>query len=138
MLELICTLRASQLFLHHAHLLAKGSLFIQDHEFLSELYPELEGHFDSVSERLIGLGGEKQLDLQIVMSKVNEKLASCPSVGVSENKAFFQKQMEFEKIICSEVEKLCATNLPQGTKQMLGDIADKSEIRQYKIGRRIK
>lgn len=138
MLELICTLRASQLFLHHAHLLSKGSLFIQDHEFLGELYPELEGHFDSVSERLIGLGGEKQIDLQVVTAKVAEKLKSCPSVGVAENKTFFQKQIEFEKSICSQIEQLCAGNLSQGTKQMLGDIADKSEIRQYKIGRRIK
>lgn len=138
MLELICTLRASHLFLHHAHLLAKGSLFPQDHAFLGDLYNELESEFDSIAERLIGLGGEEQLSLPIVMAKVSEKLKSCPSVGVGENKVFFQKQMEFEKSICAQVEDLVTSGISQGTVQVLGDVANRSEMRQYKIGRRIK
>ena len=137
MLELICTLRASQLFLHHAHLLAKGSLFIQDHEFLGELYGQLEDEFDSVCERLIGLGGEEHLNLSIVMMKVTDKLKSVPSI-VSENKVYFQKQLEFEKSICSQIEELAASGVSEGTLQLIGDIANNSEKRQYKIGRRVK
>ena len=138
MLELIVTLRASQLFLHHAHLLAKGSLFTQDHEYLSALYSEMESEFDSVSERLIGLGGEQQLNLQQLMAKVNEKLKSCPSTEAKENKVFFQKQLEFEKSICAQAEAICKQPISEGTKQLIGEVANKSEIRQYKLSRRVK
>ncbi len=138
MLELICTLRASQLFLHQAHLLAKGSLFLQDHEFLGSLYSELESEFDSVSERFIGLGNEDQMNLQAMMMKVLEKLKACPSVGIKENKEFFNYQLQFEKSICSQVEVLCKQGLSQGCLQLLGEVANKSEARQYKLSRRIK
>lgn len=137
MFELICTLRASQLFLHQAHLLAKGVVFMQDHEMLGDMYSALESDFDALSEELIGLGGENQLKLQAVMVKVVEKLSNVPSVGVKENKEFFKTQLEFEKSICSQVEQLCKTELGQGTKQLLGDIAKTSNSRQYKIKRRI-
>ena len=139
MLELICTLRASQLFLHQAHLLVKCSLFVQDHEFLGSLYGELESDFDAVSERLIGLGGEEQLNLQAVMAKVNEKLKAAPSTSAKENEDYYNYQLQIEKSICSQVEELCKKpELSQGTKQLLGDVANRSEIRQYKIGRRVK
>jgi DNA-binding ferritin-like protein len=137
MLDLICTLRASQLFLHQAHLLVKGAVFLQDHEFLGSMYSELEGEFDSVSERLIGLGGQDQLNLQSVMAKVVEKLKSCPSTGTKENKDFFKYQLEFEKSICAQVETLCKSGVSQGTIQLLGDIANRSEMRQYKLKQRV-
>lgn len=136
MLELICTLRASQLFLHHAHLLAKGPLFMPDHEFLADLYSEIESDFDAVSERLIGTGGEDKFNLQSIMNGVNVKLKTCPG-HCPENKVAFQKQMEFEKQICELVENL-VVGASEGTIQLLGDVANRSEIRQYKIGRRIK
>lgn len=139
MYELICTFRAAQLYLHQAHLLAKGSLFLQDHEFLGELYAAMESDFDAVSERLIGMGGESQFNLQEMMKKVVEKLASYPSTNVKENKEYFIKQLEIEKSICDQVNALCKQHAEnQGLVQLLGDCANRSQIRVYKISRRIK
>lgn len=138
MLQLVILLRASQLYLHHAHLLAKGALFMQDHAHLSDLYNEMESEFDSVCERMIGLDKEVELNLQTIMKSVNEKLASC-NMNVKENKEYFQKQLQFEAEIRAKVEELVkAGGISQGTIQMLGDVANKSEIRTYKLKRRIK
>ena len=136
MLELIILLRASQLFTHHAHLTVKGSLFNQDHEFLSDIYQELESDFDAVSERMIGLGKESEYKLPEIMQKVNDKLKSAP-MTVKENKELLKFQLELEKAICQQANMICKTPVSEGTKQLIGDIANKSEIRQYKLSRRI-
>jgi len=136
MLELIVLLRASQLFTHHAHLVVKGSLFNQDHEFLSDIYQELESDFDAVSERMIGLGKEAEYSLPIITQKIAEKLKSAPT-SVKENKDFFKYQLELEKQICQQVNALCKTPISEGTKQLIGDVGNRSEIRQYKLSRRI-
>lgn len=138
MLELAIKLRASQLYLHHAHLLAKGSLFIQDHAFLGELYNEMEAEFDSVCERMIGLGKEQELALQPMLVKVYECLKSYPSM-VKENKDYFIHQLQIEGQIKQLCQAICnSEGVSEGTKQMVGDIANRSEIRCYKLSRRIK
>lgn len=140
MIELLACLRALQLFTHHAHNLCARVAFFSDHEFFGEVYGEAESDYDSVIERIIGKKGEvPELELGSFMSKVTAKLSGAPSIGQKENKVFFMHQLKMEENICSYVEQLCkAGGLSQGQIQLLGDIAQRSEIRQYKIKQRCK
>jgi len=139
MIQLLAHLRAMQLFSHHAHNLVSRAVFFQDHDFFGAVYPEYEADYDGIIERIIGLQGEGQLALQPLLQAVVAKIASAPSVGVKENKVFFQYLLQQEQELCKIVEELCkAPGVSQGTIQTISTLGEKSEIRQYKIKQRIK
>ena len=136
MKEIAILLRTMQLFAHNAHNMSKGSLFLQDHDYLGELYPLYEADYDSVVERMIGLG--QQLDLLEVQVMAVEQLKSLPSMS-QENKELFMLILDMEKSLCSLIEAMIQGIKPsEGTKQLLGDICNNSEMRQYKLGQRVR
>lgn len=125
-------LRYLQLYAHQAHNLVKGQTFFQDHDFLGELYPVYEAEYDSVVERSIGLG--KPVNIQKVNILAAKELPLDSSLN---NMKCFQSILESEKYLCSQIEQ-SIKGASQGTIQLLGDIADKSEMRQYKLQQRIR
>lgn len=137
MIQLLIHLRAMQLFAHSAHNLTARIPFFQDHEFFGEVYPQHESDYDGVAERTIGLMGEQSLALAPIIQGVLAKLQAAPSVGVKENSVFFQYQLQMEMELCKLVQATIAQGATEGTKQMLGDICNLSEMRQYKIKRRL-
>ena len=137
MISILVHLRAMQLTSHHAHNLVSRAVFFQDHEFFGDVYSAVESDYDSVIERIIGLQGESQLALPAILSAVAAKIANAPGVGVKENKIFFQYLQQQEKELCQLVEVACKNGVSQGVIQTLGTIAEKSEIRQYKIKQRL-
>ena len=138
MKDLAIHLRCLQLYAHNAHNTVARIVFMQDHEFLAEIYSAAEGNYDDVIERIIGLHGSEALDLKEVQIAAVQKLSTYPS-QVKENSVFFQVILQMEKHTCELVEQLVRNNMVSvGTEQMIGDIADKSEIRQYKLQQRIK
>ena len=62
----------------------------------------------------------------------------APSTGVKENKVFYQFQLMMEQELCKKISMAIAAGVSPGTEQMLGDLCDKSEVRQYKIKQRIR
>lgn len=139
MLQLVVLFRAMQMVAHHAHLLCARTVFFQDHEFFGEVYGKAEGYFDSVSERIIGLGHEESLKLQDVMSAVNQKLAGAPSTGVKENKEYYIYLLQECEEAGKQCEQLCkSSEISEGTKNMIAGIADELEVLKYKISRRLK
>ena len=139
MLQLVVLFRAMQMTSHSAHLLCARTVFFQDHEFFGEVYGKAEGWFDSISERMIGLGQEEQLKLQPLMAAICQKLASAPSVGVKENKEFFIFLQSQAEEACKLCDALCKSGqLSEGSKQLIGGTADELEVLKYKISRRIK
>lgn len=132
MKELAIMLRTKQLLAHNGHNMVSGVAFMQDHEFLGELYPEYESAYDSVIERIIGLYGHDSLDIIAIQTAAVQKLAQYP------NSEFFNSLLHCEKEMCSHIEKLCkVAGVTQGTINLLADIADKSEVRQYKLKARL-
>jgi len=125
-------LRALQLYAHNAHNLAKGKTFLQDHEFLGELYPAYEGEYDSIVERMIGLGEEPDLN---DITKQAADAATANEFKDDENA--FSVLLVTEKELCSSIEK-DMTDASNGTQNLLQTIADNSEMRQYKLKRRLK
>jgi DNA-binding ferritin-like protein len=136
MLEIAIHLRAMQLSVHVAHHLCARSLFFGDHSFLGEAYDAAAEAYDAVIERAIGLYGEKELNLQKIITAVAEKIKDAPSVGVEDNRVFFSYLLKQEQELCSLIEA-GVKGKTQGTITMLGDIASASEVRQYKIKQRI-
>lgn len=138
MLQLAILLRSIQLFSHSAHHLCARTPFHQDHEFFSSVYQAAEDGYDSVIERIIGLYGEDSVELNRIVAEVAKKLENCPSTGVKENKAFYEYQLQFEQELCSLVETICKNpKASQGTIQTVATLGELSEIRQYKIKRRL-
>lgn len=138
MKELLVLLRAMQLFAQNAHHLCKGMTFQQDHDFFGSVYDEVAGDYDDLAERIIGLYGEEPLDLMSLLAAVHQKLTSAPSIGTQSNKDFYSYQLQMEESLCKLVEKIIAAGVYPGTEQLIGEFANQSESRKYKIKQRLK
>lgn len=126
-------LRMAQLFAHNAHNLISGSSFFADHTFLGDLYPAYEDAYDSVVERMIG--SRMNPDLLGIQVQAIERLKVKPTDMKSPEvfKEVLKIEIELRKLI-----DMAQPGLSEGTKQRLGNLADESEQRQYKILQRIK
>jgi len=125
-------LRASQLYAHMAHNLTTGCSFFSDHDAFGDFYAEYEKDYDDVIERIIGLTGD--CDIPAITR------AACDVVG----KTKFKNTMHAYSVLLATEKNLCELCVVEnkkatiGSQNMLQAIADRSEMRQYKIGRRIK
>lgn len=130
---LIIHLRFMQLFAHAVHNLCKGATFFEDHAFFGDAYESHEADYDDVVERTIGLFGPQTVDFKkIAMMAAHELEQADLSAQV------FEQQLKHEQELCSMIDSLCkhkAAN--QGLVQLLGNIADKSQVRQYKIKQKL-
>lgn len=138
MKELLAHLRAMQLFAHAAHNLVNGPSFAPDHEFFGSAYSKHESDFDDVVERIIGLYGEQHVDFAGLTMQAAKALAGMKISGKISNEQFFEQQLAHEQHLCDMINQLCAAKgVSEGTKQLLGNIADMSEGRCYKIKQRL-
>jgi DNA-binding ferritin-like protein len=138
MKELLYLLRAMNIYSQSAHHLVKGTPFHSDHAFFGDVYDALIDAYDSVAERIVSLYGEEPLKLDVVMSMAMSKIADAPSVGVMDNKVFYEYQERLESRLRDLVAKIIATGVSPGVEQLIGEIANQSEIRSYKIKQRMK
>lgn len=133
MKDLACHLRSMQFYAHNAHNMCRGDEFFSDHEELGALYSVYESAYDSVVERIIGLGQE--IDLITLQKEAADKLAGKPKTD-SFSKSFeclLECELELCEIINKENEKASL-----GTQNLLQGIADLSEVRQYKFKQKTK
>ena len=126
------------IYAQSAHHLVKGTPFHSDHAFFGDTYDALIGAYDSVAERIVGLYGEEPLKLDVVMSMAMNKIADAPSIGVMDNKVFYEYQERLESRLRDLVAKIIATGVSPGVEQLIGEMANQSEIRSYKIKQRMK
>lgn len=129
--KLAIGLRFLQLYAHAAHNLISGKTFLQDHEFLGSVYKEYESSFDDVIERMIGLGENVSL-----LKMNSEAVRLLNAYKDPKDEKCFEILLKAEELLCEEIESL-VKDKSQGTIQLLGDIANESEKRQYKIKQRI-
>ena len=137
LLKIATMLRAGQLYAHHAHNNVKGSTFFTDHSFFGELYPTYETAYDGCIERYMGTGDCKA-DTIAVSKEAIDLIEDFPKEGGEGNRAFYQALLRFESTLCSMCEKAVTLPMSEGTKQMVGNLADESEVRQYKMKQRLK
>jgi DNA-binding ferritin-like protein len=121
-----------QLYAHNAHNLVSGRTFFEDHAFLGELYATYEAAYDSVVERMIGLS------MEINLAEVQKKAAGMlEKITNPTGDTIFNCVLECERTLCKTIETE-VSGKTQGTIQLLGDIANASEVRQYKLNQRLK
>jgi len=134
-LETLATqFRTMQLFAHIGHNRVSGPTFFEDHEFLGGLYGTYEGIYDSLVERMIGLGESPDL----------WKINAAANAGLQEMKAgksstdYLSALLTAEQSVGSAVDGLVdAEGMSQATINLLAQIADDSEQRRYKIQQRL-
>lgn len=139
LLKLAAHLQAMKLCAHNAHHIASRVAFFADHEAFGDIYGALDGDFDSVMERMVGLFGPESANLQMLMAQVAAKTQMCPSTKAPDNSALFSYHLQLEKELVSLVEMICkSSECKESTKQMISEIGNQSEIRQYKLQQRIR
>jgi len=131
MTKIATLLRLLQLFAHNAHNMASGPTFFADHDHLGSLYPQYEEQYDSVIERMLGLDEQPNL-VEITLQAAQGSSAMTLEMP-------FQELVEAESLLREEIAIYLATaQCTEGTKQLLGEISNQSEMRQYKLRQRIK
>ena len=132
MLKRIATLyRTAQLYAHAAHNTVSGPNFFADHGFLGELYPVYEAAYDALVERAIGLSQEIDplaigREAGVMSSNMDDQQPFDVIAGI---------EKDLVRVIEAEIQ---SGKQSQGTINLLAQLADDSEARQYKIGQRLK
>lgn len=136
MLELLILLRTKYLLAHNQHLTVSRIVFLQDHEFLGEIYGKALDHYDSVAERMIGLNNPPNL-IQVQEQAV-ATLKQLPTT-FKDNTEALSTLCDLNKHILAKIETVCKMpGISQGTMQLVGGIADEIEVECYKLGQRTK
>lgn len=137
LIDLAIQARTMQLFTHMCHNIVGRATFFSDHEHLGELYGVYETMYDNLIERCIGLFGVESFNHAQVLSHVCAKTQSLPQ-QLKENKNAFQAVEMLEQELRKKLEMACKLpDASEGTKQLLGGMADDSEKRSYLIKRRL-
>lgn len=129
LINLAILYRSLNIISHHAHNMTKGDEFFQDHAFFGEIYPMMDDFYDSVIERHIGTIGD-DIDLADIMDRVAYMVKDS-------NKDFcYTIKLGLENAL-NKIEKLCKSELSQGTINLLAGHADSIEVLVYKLKRRM-
>jgi DNA-binding ferritin-like protein len=136
MKELAILLRSMQLYTQNAHNLVDKGLFFQDHDFLGGLYETYDTEYDSIVERMIGLTDSSVVNLMEIQVAAINLIRSLPTKE-TDNIAYFMKIEDMEIKLRIQVAKI-NQSVSIGTQQLIGDIANASEGRSYKLKQRIK
>jgi DNA-binding ferritin-like protein len=134
MKDIIVALKVLNLYAHNSHNLASRIVFNQDHEMLASIYEAADTNYDDVVERQIGLFGDFDIAaLDLLAAQQNKALPQG-----ADNAAKLKTCLDLEKKVCLLCEQLIKSGqVTVGTEQLLGNICDGSEVRQYKLSRRL-
>jgi len=125
--------RAAQLTAHEKHNTVQGPTFFEDHEYLGELYGTYEEAYDSVIERMIGLGEKCDISGGNIQAADLAKWF-CDLEPIDKWPNIF---LEIETRVQKEIDSCCKGS-SSGTLNFLQGLADESEQRVYKLKQRAK
>lgn len=130
MIKLLVLFRALNLYTHHAHNIAKGDEFFQDHVFFGDIYDLADKLYDDVIEREIGTNSDK-ISLLSITHDVSKEIMHLGSDHFNETLKLIGK-------IIKEIDSLTKSGkLSIGTQNLIAGQADELEVISYKIKRRI-
>lgn len=125
---------AARQLAHNAHHLVTGVAFHEDHEFFGELYGVYLAAYDGLVERMLGL--KQKVDLVSIAADAAAKVKALKD-GDKDDTTFFYRRLAATEENLREAIKLVYNDASIGTQNMLAALADESEVRSYKIGRRL-
>lgn len=133
--QLATLYRAAQFYAHTAHHFAKGATFYQDHEVLGELYAAYESAYDSLVERMIGNG--EPFNAQQILTNAAAEANRYADPATFSQQTSFQVLLGIEQRIRASID-IQIQSQTQGTQNLLAQLADDSEMRNYKLQQRLK
>lgn len=132
MTKLATQLRYMQFYAHNAHNICQGDTFFADHEELGDLYGTYTRLYDSVVERMIGLGQAIDLvKIQVDAAKMLDGEAE-PTAFSSAFAGLLSCEQELCKIISEANE-----GASLGTQDLLQAMCNDAEVRQFKFQKRL-
>ena len=129
LIELATVYRTLNLYAHHAHNMASGDEFMQDHAFFGEVYSLADSFYDDVVERHIGTT-EEPIDLCGILKDSYDLIEKM-------NDSYYKNILILLKEIVSSIDSM-KTGMSSGTVNLIQGQADQTEVLIYKIKRRIK
>jgi DNA-binding ferritin-like protein len=122
---------------HNGHHVVGRAPFFADHAALADFYEAVDGEYDMLSEKFCSKYGSDKLSFSVLMGLAADKARGA--AAPTENKDVFTRGLQAEQELCKLLENMIKT-LPtsEGERQLLGNICQASEGRQYKIKQRIK
>jgi DNA-binding ferritin-like protein len=121
-----------RLFAQRAHHDTQGPTFFADHKMFGKFYEAYDAAYDSVVERAIGLGS--RLDLAKLAMDAAKTAALHPNEHSPEK--LFADLLSGEKNLCGVLVAEMA-KATEGTKNLLAQLCDDSEQRQFLIQKRL-
>ncbi len=132
-LRAICQLRALQLYYHYCHNLTKGPSFNADHELFKSFYESADSEYDRMVEYHIAAFGSLESD---TVTKQVAVLLDGLSVEQMSTDEMFANGLKMEYDLYQDLTSI-EEGSPIGFRNLLGDISESSDVRQYKIKQRL-
>lgn len=134
--QLVYHLNALSLLYKFAHHHVARASFFSDHEILNKFYEETAQDFDIIAERHILLNNSYDI---IKLNQYTLSKSTQFKQLFNENRKYFEYLLTLEKELVNMVNLLCKNpQYSEGTKNTFGEIASRSEQRQYLIKQRLK
>lgn len=134
LLRLAKVFRIAQMIAHSAHNNCHGPSFFSDHDFFGSAYGAYEDAYDSLVERYIG----KEKSPVSGLDLMKEAMSLAPDLEPGDVEGHFDYLLMLERTVCSMCTTICNQEaLSEGTKQLVGELCNQSEMRQYKINQRL-
>jgi len=136
--KLAIKLRTMQLYYHFCHNFARGPVFMQDHAAFNEFYDEATDDYDAVIENAMVKEGDEVVCPKMQLKSIYGRIKELKCVDAESDKVLFEQGLMLEKELCTYIEDVKQSGVSLGCETLIGDVAARSEVRQYKIGQRIR
>jgi DNA-binding ferritin-like protein len=131
-------IRCMQIYYQHCHNVVAHNSFLPDHSLFGDFYDAMDIAYDNIKERCIGLHGPEYVNALEELKDCYVSLQKYPMQS-KENKEFFKAALDLEQQLNQMLNILIkAEETSEGTRNLLAQLADDSEARQYKIKQRIR
>jgi DNA-binding ferritin-like protein len=124
--NIIRTLLQLKFVSHFYHHTINGPNFLQNHEFLGDLYKQYDDWYDDTVERSIGLN--LTVDFVDIHTTAVSYFQEC-----TKKEDWVSVLLYLNEYLLSLIEDYVKTNPSQGTIQLLGDIANEVEVFNFKL-----
>jgi len=130
-LTVVIRLRVTQLYYHYCHNLTHGPMFFSYHELFGEFYPEVEVDYDKIIEYAVAVLGIESIDTETINTLVAEELNEYKIEQMSPEE-MIENSLKVEQDLYSDLNSLFQGSII-GLQNSLGGIAERSDVRQYKL-----
>lgn len=136
LLQTVILSRVLHLFYQYCHNLSFGPTFVGDHKMFKDFYEQLVDDYDKITEYTIAHIKQSEFETSKINQAISQKLQQFQVEKMSMTK-MCKSSTALELEFYSSLVNL--NNVGDiGLKNMVGDFAERSNVRQYKLRQRLK